>query len=145
MHINFSKNYKLIRTAVPTPEHPKGAPGMDATYKISPQDGSTFQDEAILVGTQETRNKGEWTPVSTIYVHRYNSEQLNQPKHQLGTWVDSNENGVVEESEVKSFDTRIGDVNTNKAGGFSALTTDLSVSEGENGTWYINEQLAVLK
>ena len=144
MHLTFSKNYKLVRTSKPTPEYPKGDPKADSTYKVTPQDGSTFDDEAIIVGTQESRSPKQWTPVSTIYVHRYKSEHLNQPKHQIGTWIDSNEDGVVDVSEVRSFDNRIGDVNRNKAGNFSTLTLDLNPSQGENGTWYINEQLGVL-
>lgn len=143
MQLSFTKSYELDRIRRPFPGHPKGLSDTNNTFKITPQDGSTFDQDAILVGTQEERSEHRWAPVRTNYLSRYKTEHLDQPTHQLGTWIDHNQNGIAEDSEVRSFADRIGDTNHNHAGGYSTITLDLAVSEGERGAWYISEQLGV--
>ena len=144
MQVTFSKNYKLAYVPAPNKDYPEGSPHTQ-TFKIEAQDGSTFTEDAILIGRLEKREGMPWSPVRTNYLHRYTSEQVDQPRHQLATWFDGNKDGLIDDSEIRDFDNRVGDVNPNQAGGFAAITTDLSVSEGESGRWYVREDIGVLK
>lgn len=144
MELTFTKNYSIGRVNLPTPQHPEGDPEKTG-MGIAAQDGSTFDRDTILVGKLEERYASDWQPVQGYRAGRYNYDHVKQPLHQIGTWRDRNLNGKIEEAEVRTFNDRIGDVNHNEANSYDSVTLDLRLSEGNNGTWYVREDLGILR